>query len=130
MTSLAAMDFSEADRNFRYTKDYHSSIVTLESMLSQVSSNEERCEVRIPTSLLLSQLLDKRGWSAQKRKAVSSQNATLYLKAKKNIEKFSFMDGSDTSVEQMSDEEESVAVIASAKARYEKEYKELLKYQN
>lgn len=83
-------------------------------------------ELRLSTCLYLAQLLQDRGWSADKRAAQAATHTAKFAAEKKsNTEKFTYYDGSDDrmpwlkgSVGDVSDHEEADLLIQYALARY------------
>lgn len=83
-------------------------------------------ELRLSTCLFLAQLLDERGWTAEKRAAQSEAHAARFTAANKsNIEKYACYDGSSDqmpwlkgAVGTVSDKEEADALVQYALSRY------------
>lgn len=83
-------------------------------------------EVRLVSCLMLAQMLQERGWSAEKRAREAAANAEKFKDGKNNIEKYAYYDGTNPqlpwlkgkSLQEMSDKEEAAAVVHYAQARY------------
>ena len=83
-------------------------------------------ELRLSTYLYLAQLLEERGWSAEKRAAQAASHAPKFTaRTKSNIDKYALYDGSSDrmpwmkgSIGDMSDREEADALIQYALNHY------------
>ena len=82
-------------------------------------------ELRLSTCLYLAQLLDERGWSAEKRATQARAHADKFAKAQSNVDKYACYDGSSDqmpwlkgAVGAVSDKEEADALVQYALSRY------------
>jgi len=95
LNKLGHIEYSEAWQALAeifYHHPFKSNDISL-NYFRQAALTIPESELRISTLLEFAQVLDSRGWSADKRRAEAGRNARKYSSAASNTDKYAYLDG-------------------------------------